>query len=481
MTIITPTGITGINSITSSGSTLVFQSASGTSPVVTGLDNISSAGVITATRFVGDLTGNINSTGVSTIATLSVTQSNPTNLNVSGVTTTATLRATSIVGVTTAGITTAYIGSVNDGPISGTRNRIINGAMEISQRGTSFTYSGTGQAQGGNYTMDRFGFASFGSFPAGVYATVAQVADAPVGFSSSLRITANQSLTVGSSNARGVWINQPIEGFNFVDLWNKPITLSFWVKTSNVGNYSLAFQDGNSTAGYAVSYTINSPNTWEYKTITLTHSTSLYTPSTSNGIGLTLVFGLLGDSTWIGTTTSGQWISGNIPYLRGCKNLFDTLNATWQITGVQLEAGTVATPFERRSYGQELSLCQRYYEKSFEDTTVPSNGANATSFSTEAGLTWGWAAHRGMYPTNGYPGRSVFARFKVPKRTAPSVAIYGNSGGYPYLYDSTNGGRWVTTGWGTASNKEGWEHQNEFSSNNTILFAFCHWTASAEL
>jgi hypothetical protein len=87
MTIITPTGITGINSITSSGSTLVFQSASGTSPVVTGLDNISSAGVITATRFVGNLTGNINSTGVSTIATLNVTQSNPTNLNVSGIST----------------------------------------------------------------------------------------------------------------------------------------------------------------------------------------------------------------------------------------------------------------------------------------------------------------------------------------------------------------------------------------------------------
>jgi hypothetical protein len=108
MTIITPTGITGINSITSSGSTLVFQSASGTSPVVTGLDNISSSGIITATGFVGNVTGNVNSTGVSTIATLNVTQSNLTNLNVSGVTTTATLRATSIVGVTTAGITSSY-------------------------------------------------------------------------------------------------------------------------------------------------------------------------------------------------------------------------------------------------------------------------------------------------------------------------------------------------------------------------------------
>ena len=90
MTIITPTGITGINSISSSGSTLVFQSASGTSPIVTGLDNISSAGVITATRFVGDITGNVNSTGVSTIATLNVTQSNLTRLNVSGVSTFST-------------------------------------------------------------------------------------------------------------------------------------------------------------------------------------------------------------------------------------------------------------------------------------------------------------------------------------------------------------------------------------------------------
>ena len=87
MTIITPTGITGINSITSSGSTLVFQSASGTSPTVSGLNNITSSGIITATGFVGNLTGNVNSTGVSTIATLNVTQSNPTNLNVSGVST----------------------------------------------------------------------------------------------------------------------------------------------------------------------------------------------------------------------------------------------------------------------------------------------------------------------------------------------------------------------------------------------------------
>jgi hypothetical protein len=87
MTIITPTGITGINSITSSGSTLVFQSASGASPTVSGLNNISSSGIITATGFVGNLTGNVNSSGVSTIATLNVTQSNPTNLNVSGIST----------------------------------------------------------------------------------------------------------------------------------------------------------------------------------------------------------------------------------------------------------------------------------------------------------------------------------------------------------------------------------------------------------
>ncbi|QPX47967.1 hypothetical protein PQC13_gp002 [Synechococcus phage S-SRM01] len=388
MTIITPTGITGITSITSTGNTLQFTSASGGNLDVNGLSvtsgsNINVSGIVTASGFVGNITGNINSTGVSTVTTL---------------------RSTSIVGVSSIGVTTSYVTSINDGPISGARNRIINGAMEIAQRGISATYAGTSQNQSTYNTIDRFAFASYGSYPAGTYATVAQIADAPVGFSSCLRVTANQTLTVGSSNARGVWVTQAIEGYNFVDLWNKPITVSFWVKTSNVGTYSLAFSGTGSTAGYATSYTVNSANTWEYKSVTLTHSTSLYTPDRSNGVALTLVFGLLGDATWIGTATANQWVSANVPYLHGCKNLFDTLNATWQITGVQLEAGTVATPFERRSYGQELALCYRYYRK------YSSSGSTYTSFGS--GLTGGSSSIN----------RWGFS-LDIPMRTTPTVAF----------------------------------------------------------
>jgi hypothetical protein len=257
--------------------------------------------------------------------------------------------------------------------------------MQVAQRGTSKAYAGTGQNANTYDTLDRFAFGSFGTYPSGTYSTVEQIADAPSnsGFINSLKVTANQTLTVGSSNARGVWIIQPVEGYNTVDLLNKPITISFWVKSSNTGTYSFAIQGTGSTAAYATSYTISTTD-WEYKTITLTHSDSLYTPNTTNGIGLTLNWTLLGDDTWIGTATANQWVSANAPYLHGTKNLFDTASATWQITGVQLEVGSVATPFEHRSYGQELALCQRYFQRLSSGVT----GFNQGNTNTVAVLTY---------------------------------------------------------------------------------------------
>jgi hypothetical protein len=316
----------------------------------------------------------------------------------------------------------------------GMRNRIINGDMRIDQRyaGTSKTFTGTSQAQGGNYVLDRWSFSSFGTYPSGTYATVQQVSDAPSGFYNSYKITANQSLTIGSSNARGVWINQAIEGYNFLDCWNQPLTFSFWVKSSNIGTYSLTFQGTSSAASYASSYTINSANTWEKKTVSFIHSTSLYTPDASNGNALSVVFGLLGDPTWIGTSTANQWVSGNIPYLHNCKNLFDTSGATWQITGVQLEKGSVATPFEYRQYGHELALCQRYYQYWGGTTTYArvAPGFTVNSTSAEAEIT----------------------AFPVQMRTAPSLG-YSSVGHWTVgLYNSSVTCTGISIGQSTPTN-----------------------------
>jgi hypothetical protein len=361
----------------------------------------------------------------------------------------------------------------------GFKNRIINGDMRIAQRGTSATYSGTGQNTSSYNSIDRYSFATFGgAFPSGVYATVAQITDAPTEHSNSLRVTANQSLTIGSSNTRAIWVSQQIEGYNFVDCWNKPITLSFWVKSSNIGTYSLVFSTEG--GGYATSYTINSANTWEYKTITITHSTVLGTPNSTNGSGLGVIFGLGGDSTWIGTATANQWVAGNIPYLHGCKNLFDTAGATWQVTGVQLEKGSTATSFDYRPYGTELALCQRYFEKNVNTDVKPQDGIALGVNGTYAG---GIAT---AYGTNAMRTQPIY--FAVEKRAAPTIAFYRSG------ISSSNGnfGYYTGSSWVNASSTgsvDGGQNTRSFAieigatsvSVTASYLVAGVWIASAEL
>jgi hypothetical protein len=283
-----------------------------------------------------------------------LSSSSVTNLNVSGVTTVATLKATSIVGVTSAGITTAYIGAVNDGPISGARNRIINGDCRIDQRyaGASITVSGDPQ-----YTLDRW-FGARGTVP---NFTAIRSGSSPVGFTSSYLITMGSGTAPGTSGY--ALIGQRIEGFNTSDLlWGtanaKPVTLSFWVNCSVSGTFGVSFRNNNTDTTYCTTYTINSTNTWEYKTVTVPGVTT-GTWFTDNRWGIEPIWDLGVGTQYSGT--AGQVNSGSNYFgVTGTTKLSSTTGATFYLTGVQLEAGTVATPFERRSYGQELALCQRY-------------------------------------------------------------------------------------------------------------------------
>jgi hypothetical protein len=352
------------------------------------------------------------------------------------------------------------------------RNRVINGDMRIDQRN-----AGASVNSNGAFIVDRFQQLMSG----GGVLTSQRSTTVPAGFTNSIFI---QVTTADSSIAAGDYylLRHTVEGFNTADLgWGAAnalsVTLSFWVRSSVTGTFSGAVENAAETRSYPFTYAISSVNTWEKKTITIPGDTS-GTWATDNTVGIYLNLDLGSGSTFQGTASA--WGSAKAFAATGAVQLISTLNATFYITGVQLEVGKVATPFEYRNYAQELALCQRYYEKSFEDTTVPANGPNGSSFSTEVGLTIGWAGHRSNYPTNGYPGRSTFARFRVPKRVPPTVSLYGNSGGFPYIYDTTNGARWVTTGWGSVSNKEGFEWVNEYSGTFQ-MFAFSHWTASAEL
>ena len=363
-------------------------------------------GIVTASGFSGNITGNVlgNVTG-------NLSGNVTGNLNSSGVSTLTTLRATSVVGVNTLGVTTAYVGSVNDGPISGARNKIINGAMEIDQRnnGASVTQNGSGL-----FAVDRFklnGHSSDGVF------TGQRSGVVPVGFTSSLLITITTAdASIGASQE--YFVNQHIEGSNITDLnWSssnaKTVTLSFWVRSSVTGNFGGAFKNNGATRCYPYSYTINSANTWEYKTITIPgDTTGTWATDTSSGIEVYFSLGV-GSSR---KGTANTWAASNLSAPTSSVDLISTLNATLYITGVQLEVGTVATPFERRSYGQELALCQRYYCQS-------TNSVAASSLYNQSDGVYLAAFN---YSNASWVGGST--NFPVSMRTTPStVNIYTTS------------------------------------------------------
>jgi hypothetical protein len=240
--------------------------------------------------------------------------------------------------------------------VTGFKNRIINGAMVIDQRnaGASVAFS-----SGTAFGADRFVCYNQTS---GAY-TVQQVADAPAGFKYSDKITTTSAGSTGTAGWTS-FFQQRIEGYNIADLGAgtadaKTITLSFWVKSSLTGAMPVVFLN-DADRLYATTYTINTANTWEQKTITLTLSTS-GTWNSTNGRGLLVSWGLGSGSTYT-TSTLNLWQNlDGLYFTSGAVAVGATLNATWQVTGVQLEVGSTATSFDYRPYGTELQLCQRYY------------------------------------------------------------------------------------------------------------------------
>jgi hypothetical protein len=160
-------------------------------------------------------------------------------------------------------------------------------------------------------------------------------------------------------------IDQYIEGLNCTDLGfgaanAATVTVSFWVRASVTGTYSVALTNSAINRSYVATYTISAADTWEYKTLTIAGDTS-GTWLTTNGTGILIRFPLGAGSNF--QTTAGSWQAGNYYTTSATTNLTATTGATFYITGVQLEVGSVATPFERRPYGLELMLCQRYFQK----------------------------------------------------------------------------------------------------------------------
>jgi len=260
------------------------------------------------------------------------------------------------------GSATAQLSSLNGGALSGARNRIINGDMRIDQRNAGASVT---QTVSQVYAVDRWWM--YGDVTSKL--TLQQNAGSvtpPAGFTHYYGVTVASAHTPTAS--QNFNLVQNIEGFNTADLAYgtanaKTVTLSFWIRSSLTGTFGGCLGNSVGNRSYVFSYAISAANTWEYKTITIPGDTSgSWLPNnvalTGTGIGVT--FGLGNGSSYV--TTAGSWVAGDYRGPTGQVNVVANAGATWYITGVQLEAGTVATPFERRSYGQELALCQRYFE-----------------------------------------------------------------------------------------------------------------------
>ena len=244
--------------------------------------------------------------------------------------------------------------------LQGFRNRIINGDMGIDQRNAGASVTPTD----GNYLVDRF-YVRMNQASKFTAQQNSGSVTPPVGFTNYQGIVSSSAYAVLSGDY--FRLVQSIEGLNCSDLaWGtasaKTVTLSFWVRSSLTGTFGGALLNSALNRSYVFSYTISAANTWEQKTVTIVGDTS-GTWLTTNGVGISVSFSLGAGTTY--SSTAGSW-SGSLYFApTGATSVVGTNGATFYITGVQLEVGSVATPFERRDYGRELIMCQRYYYKVF--------------------------------------------------------------------------------------------------------------------
>jgi hypothetical protein len=279
------------------------------------------------------------------------------------------------------------------------KNRIINGDMRIDQRnaGASVTITAT------VYTLDRWQ-----AYCGGVASkfSVQQNAGSvtpPAGFTNYLGSTSLSAYSILASDRFG--INQSIEGLNATDLgWGtanaQTVTLSFWVRSSLTGTFGGSIQNYAASRSYPFSYTISSANTWEQKSITIAGDTSGTWLTTNSGFA-TVNFGLGTGSTYSGTASA--WATADYRSSTGATSVVGTSGATFYITGVQLEVGSLATGFEYNDYGRQLIQCQRYFQTN---------------------LRFGGAAQ------NGTTDIMLAAVFPVTLRTTPTMGVTGVIGVY---------------------------------------------------
>jgi hypothetical protein len=295
------------------------------------------------------------------------------------------------------------------------RNRTINGCMRYDQRnvGANVTPS---LASGDVYVVDRWVAQGSQSLKlsfqqmdaANTSASNYESGSAPTGFNCSIKVKSTTAYSVTSGDYFDLY--QYIEGLNVFDLGfgtssARPITLSFWVKSSLTGTFGGIISNNNYSRCYGYSYTIVSANTWEQKFITIPGDQS-GTWLKDTGRGMQVSFSFAVGSTY--GVAAGSWGGSQVLGITGQTSLVGTSGATMYLTGIQVEAGSQATPFEFRHYATELAMCQRYFNKTYSQS-IPLGSTDSTGqICWTASNTSAWLNHR----------------FPVSMRAIPTVTVY---------------------------------------------------------
>ena len=300
-----------------------------------------------------------------------------------------------------------------DAPNLGRRNLLINGAMLLAQRGTSTSFAHDGTTS--TYALDRWRF-SLGGTHEQLDGTVAQVADNPLGGTGkSLKWTTGTPESSYDADEYA-YFTQKVEAQNLNHIQNgnsnaKKLTLSFYVKSSITGTYAVGlYKPDNTGRIFNKTYTISSANTWEKKSITFVGDTAGGGINNDNSEGLWISWHLGSGSNYSGGGSTSGWVNySNDKWAdgQGTNAVMTTASATWQMTECQLEVGDTATDFEHRSFGEELALCQRYYQ-------ITTSGGNAYSNLCLLGCYGTGTDQRGVIP------------FTTEMRAGPAISSSGN-------------------------------------------------------
>ena len=343
---------------------------------------------------------------------------------------------------------------------------IINGCMQVAQRGTS------GTTNTGYNSVDRFATQAIATDNLAM--TLTQQTDSPAGFSNSLKLTVTTAESALASD-EFFSVQHRIEAQNLQSLQYgasgaKSLTLSFYVKGTTTGTYTVALQQIDGARVITSTYAISSANTWEKKTLTFTGDTS-GSFANDNGEGLRIYWFLAAgsDYTSVDSTAWSAYADNKVAYGHAV-NIIDSTSKTWQLAGVKLEVGSTATDFQHRSFGDELARCQRYFSKSYDYADAPATATQIGAMYDRMGA--------GEIVSN----RAVQIQFPVDMRGAPAVTAYSLNGTSGAISDCGTGYSHVSDDTGAAFNgTDGNRGISKLQGNDSDSMIGFHFTADAEL